>query len=171
MSRSTIERLVGEVLRIAETEENKARLRRWETSLIAPQAARELTAVTVLSGNVSLSGMVTDLGGRPIHGARVRAASHPLGFQDVGTDADAEKFLAAVKEHKAQIVAMSALLTTTMPQMPEVIKALKASGVAVKTMVGGAPVTQSFADEIGADGYAPDAASAVDVVKSLLGAA
>ena len=63
---------------------------------------------------------------------------------------------------------MSALLTTTMPQMPEVIKALKASGVAVKTMVGGAPVTQSFADEIGADGYAPDAASAVDTAKELL---
>ena len=66
---------------------------------------------------------------------------------------------------------MSALLTTTMPQMGQVIQALKDAGVEVKTVIGGAPVTQNYADEIGADGYAPDAASAVDVVKQLLGAA
>jgi len=61
------------------------------------------------------------------------------------------------------------LLTTTMTQMPEVIKAVKQAGLNVKTIVGGAPVTQTFADEIGADGYAPDAASAVDKVKELIG--
>jgi 5-methyltetrahydrofolate--homocysteine methyltransferase len=65
---------------------------------------------------------------------------------------------------------MSALLTTTMPQMTDVVKALKASGVKVKTIIGGAPVTQNFANEIGADGYAPDAASAADVAKSLMAA-
>ena len=81
---------------------------------------------------------------------------------DIGTDAPAEKFIEACKANNAAVCAMSALLTTTMPQMTEVVKALKASGVKVKTLIGGAPVTQSFADEIGADGYAADAASAAD---------
>jgi 5-methyltetrahydrofolate--homocysteine methyltransferase len=87
---------------------------------------------------------------------------------DVGTDATPEKFIQAAKDNKAQVIAMSALLTTTMPQMPEVIKAVKAAGIKVKTMIGGAPVTQSYADEIGADGYAPDAASAVDKAMQLI---
>jgi 5-methyltetrahydrofolate--homocysteine methyltransferase len=87
---------------------------------------------------------------------------------DVGTDAPAEKFIQAAKDNKAQVIAMSALLTTTMPQMPDVVKAVKATGLKVKTMIGGAPVTQRFADEIGADGYAPDAASAVDVALKLV---
>ncbi len=86
---------------------------------------------------------------------------------DAGIDVSPEKFVAAVKESGAKFVAMSALLTTTMPQMPEIIKAIKESGLDVKTLVGGAPVTQSYADEIGADGYAPDAASAVDKVLEL----
>ncbi len=86
---------------------------------------------------------------------------------DCGTDVPPEKFVEACKSSGAQIVAMSALLTTTMPQMSSVIEALNAAGVDVKTMVGGAPVTQSFADEIGADGYAPDAASAVDTAREL----
>ena len=73
----------------------------------------------------------------------------------------------------AQVVAMSALLTTTMPSMADTINAAKEAGVrdSAKVMIGGAPVTQNYADEIGADGYAPDAASAVDVVKELIGAA
>ena len=86
---------------------------------------------------------------------------------DAGIDVSPEKFVAAIKESGAKFVAMSALLTTTMPQMPEIIKAIKATGLDVKTLVGGAPVTQSYADEIGADGYAPDAASAVDKVLEL----
>lgn len=90
---------------------------------------------------------------------------------DIGTDVPAETFVERCKAEGAQVCAMSALLTTTMPQMPEVIKALKDAGVQVKTIIGGAPVTESFADEIGADGYAPDAASAVDVVKDMLSAA
>jgi 5-methyltetrahydrofolate--homocysteine methyltransferase len=90
---------------------------------------------------------------------------------DLGIDVSPEKFVEAVKTSGAQIIAMSALLTTTMPQMAEVVKAVKASGVKAKTMIGGAPVTQSYADEIKADGYAPDAASAVDIAKKLLHAA
>lgn len=95
------------------------------------------------------------------------------GFQviDLGIDVPAEKFIQAVQEHKPQLVGMSALLTTTMIQIRENIKAFKEAGIrdAVKIMVGGAPVTQKFADEVGADGYAPDAASAVDKAKELLG--
>jgi 5-methyltetrahydrofolate--homocysteine methyltransferase len=87
---------------------------------------------------------------------------------DVGTDVAPEKFIEAVKSNGAQVVAMSALLTTTMPKMAEVVAALKAAGIKVKTIIGGAPVTQSFATEIGADGYAADAASAVDVVRKLI---
>ncbi len=87
---------------------------------------------------------------------------------DLGVDASAEKFVESCRANHAQLCAMSALLTTTMPQMATVIQALKAAGAAVKTMIGGAPVTQAYAEEIGADGYAPDAASAVDLAKSLL---
>ena len=87
---------------------------------------------------------------------------------DVGTDVSPEKFVEACKESDAAVCAMSALLTTTMPQMGEVVKALKDAGVATKTIIGGAPVTQNFADEIGADGYAPDAASAAEGALALL---
>lgn len=87
---------------------------------------------------------------------------------DAGIDVSPEKFVECIREQGAQIVAMSALLTTTMPQMAEVIRAIKASGLPVKTMVGGAPVTQSYSDEIGADGYSADAASAVDLARTLV---
>jgi len=90
---------------------------------------------------------------------------------DIGTDAPPEKFVEACKSNAAAVCAMSALLTTTMPQMTGVIEAIKGAGIASKTIIGGAPVTQSFADEIGADGYAADAASAVDIVRELIGAA
>jgi len=94
------------------------------------------------------------------------------GFQvvDAGVDVDPEKFVSAAKEAGADIIALSALLTTTMPNMKSVIDALKAAGVNVKVMIGGAPITQGFADEIGADGYAADAASAVDLARGMVGA-
>ncbi len=88
---------------------------------------------------------------------------------DLGTDVSPEKFVQAAMDSKAAIIGMSALLTTTMPQMAGVVKAVKESGLKVKTMIGGAPVTQSYADEIGADGYSPDAASAVDTASKLAG--
>jgi 5-methyltetrahydrofolate--homocysteine methyltransferase len=92
------------------------------------------------------------------------------GYQviDLGTDVSAEQFVAAAKEQNAQVIGMSALLTTTMPYMKEVVDAVKGSGLdGVRTVIGGAPVTQQFADEIGACGYAPDAASAVEVVQQV----
>jgi len=92
---------------------------------------------------------------------------------DLGVDVTADKFVAAAREHNAQIVGMSALLTTTMTYIPEVIRAFDAEGLRpqVKLIVGGAPVTQEWANQIGADAYAPDAATAVDKCKELLGAA
>ena len=92
------------------------------------------------------------------------------GFEviDLGVDVAPEKFVEGVKSSGAHLVGMSALLTTTMPGMEKTIKALQESGVNAKVMVGGAPVTQSFAEKIGAQGFAPDAASAVDTAKSLV---
>jgi 5-methyltetrahydrofolate--homocysteine methyltransferase len=94
------------------------------------------------------------------------------GFEivNLGTDVPAERFVETAREKGANIIGVSALLTTTMPGMKDVVQALKKSGLRekVKVMIGGAPVTQGYADEIGADGYAPDAASAVDKAKSLL---
>jgi len=92
------------------------------------------------------------------------------GFEviDLGVDVAPAKFVEEAKAKNVQLVGMSALLTTTMPGMEKTIKALKEAGVKAKIMVGGAPVTQSFAEKIGAQGYAPDAASAVDTAKSLV---
>ncbi len=92
------------------------------------------------------------------------------GFEviDLGVDVGPDKFVEQVKTQGVHVVGMSALLTTTMPGMEKTIKALKEAGVSAKIMIGGAPVTQGYADKIGADGYAADAASAVDMVKSLV---
>ncbi|MDP6793931.1 MAG: corrinoid protein [Verrucomicrobiota bacterium] len=87
---------------------------------------------------------------------------------NLGTNTSATEFIAAVKEHNATLLGMSALLTTTMIYMKTVITEMEAADLGhVKICVGGAPVTQLFADEIGADGYAPDAATAVDLFKNL----
>jgi 5-methyltetrahydrofolate--homocysteine methyltransferase len=94
------------------------------------------------------------------------------GFEvvDMGIDVPAEKFVQAAKENGAKVIGMSALLTTTMMQMKSTVEMLQKAGLkGVKIVVGGAPVTAEFAKQIGADGYAPDAASAVGKVKELLG--
>ena len=94
------------------------------------------------------------------------------GFEvlDIGIDCTADKFIETAKNNDIKIIAMSALLTTTMPSMKGVIEELDKAGLKgiIKTMIGGAPVTQNYADEIGADGYSPDAASAVDLAKTFL---
>jgi 5-methyltetrahydrofolate--homocysteine methyltransferase len=90
---------------------------------------------------------------------------------DLGTNVPADRFVAAAKEHNANIIGLSALLTTTMPSMRETVQAVKQAGLnGVKVLIGGAPITRQFADEIGADGYASDAASAVDEVMKLVAA-
>jgi 5-methyltetrahydrofolate--homocysteine methyltransferase len=94
------------------------------------------------------------------------------GFEtvDLGTDVRPEDFVAAVQEHQPQVLGISALLTTTMPGMKATIEALQEAGLrdTVKIMVGGAPVTAAFAEQIGADAYAPDAATAVDIARGLV---
>jgi len=94
------------------------------------------------------------------------------GFEvvNLGAEVTAEQFVKAAKEHEPDILGMSALLTTTMIHMPGVISALKDAGLRdqIKVMIGGAPVTQGYANKIGADGYAPDAASATKLAKSLV---
>ena len=90
---------------------------------------------------------------------------------DAGINVEPDKMVQLAKENNANLIGASALLTTTMTNMKSVVEAVKAAGMAgkVKVMIGGAPVTQAFADEIGADGYAPDAASAADLAKKLSG--
>jgi len=94
------------------------------------------------------------------------------GFEviDLGINVPTEKFMEAIKTHQPHVVGMSALLTTTMNEMKTTIEAIEKAGLKnrVKTIVGGAPLTEKFAREIRADGYAPDAASAVDMVRSLI---
>jgi 5-methyltetrahydrofolate--homocysteine methyltransferase len=87
---------------------------------------------------------------------------------DMGTDIAPERFVAGAKEHNAKLVGLSALLTTTMPMMEKTVAAFKAAGMKAKIMIGGAPVTQEYADKIGAAGYAADAATAVDVAKAMM---
>ena len=92
------------------------------------------------------------------------------GFEviDLGVDVGPDKFVEQVESQDVQVVGMSTLLTTTMPAIEKALKAIKDAGVLVKIMIGGAPVTQDYAGQIGADGYAADAASAVDLAKSLI---
>lgn len=92
------------------------------------------------------------------------------GFEvaDVGVDVSPEKFVEQAKATGAEIIGLSALLTTTMPSMEKTVEALRDANINAKVMIGGAPVTQGYADKIGADGYAADAASAVDAAKKLV---
>ncbi len=145
-----------------------------------------LAARAMKSGMALLKPILADTGvepvGRVVLGT-VKGDQHDIGknlvgmmlegagFEviDLGVDASTEKFVDAAKEKRADIVGMSALLTTTMSHMKANIEALRAAGLTVKTMVGGAPITQRFADEIKADAYGKDAALAVEKAKELLG--
>jgi len=89
---------------------------------------------------------------------------------DLGVDVAAEKFVEAAKDNNADVVALSALLTTTMPSMETTIKAIREAGLSTKAIIGGAPVTEAFANQIGADGHSDDAPGAVDLVRRLVGA-
>lgn len=87
---------------------------------------------------------------------------------DLGTNVTPERFVEAAQQHNAKVIGLSALLTTTMPAMKTTVDAVRSAGLkSTKVVIGGAPITKQFADEIGADGYAPDAASAVETVRAL----
>ena len=127
-----------------------------------------LSARAMKAGMTVLKGDLHDIGK-----SLVLMMAEGAGFTcvNLGTNTSAPEYIAAVKEHNATILGMSALLTTTMIYMKTVITEMAAAGLGhVKICVGGAPVTQLFADEIGADGYAPDAATAVDLIKKLASA-
>ena len=90
---------------------------------------------------------------------------------DLGVNVSPSDFAAAAREHRPDLVGMSALLTTTMPHMREAVAAVKATGVDTKIVIGGAPVSEEFAEEVAADGFAADAGAAADVARELVGAA
>ena len=125
---------------------------------------------TELQGKVVIGTVAGDL--HDIGKNLVRMMLEGAGFEiiDLGVSVSPEKFIEAVKANGAQLIGMSALLTTTMPAMKLTIEGLKKAGIRenVKVLVGGAPVTASFAESIGADAYAPDAASAVDMARELI---
>ncbi len=104
--------------------------------------------------------------GKNLVGMMLRGAGYKI--IDLGIDVPAEKFVAAAKDNKADIVALSALLTTTMVQMKNIVEAVRTSGLGIPVVIGGAPVTREYASEINAQGYAPDAASAVEEVGRLI---
>jgi 5-methyltetrahydrofolate--homocysteine methyltransferase len=146
--------------------------------LISARAMKEATAV--------LEPVLVKAGIRPQHTAvigTIKGDLHDIGKNlvammwkganieviDLGTNVSPERFVAAAQEHRAHLVGISALLTTTMVGMKDVVAAIRAADLGgTKVIVGGAPVTQDFADQIGADGYAPDAASAVEVARDAL---
>jgi 5-methyltetrahydrofolate--homocysteine methyltransferase len=145
-----------------------ARAMQWGLGVLKPElAGAGLEPV----GRVAIGTVKSDL--HDIGKNLVSMMLEGAGFEvvDLGTDVSPEKFVAAVQEKGVNVIGMSALLTTTMPNMKKTIDALKEAGVRekVKVLIGGAPVTQRYADEIGADGYAPDASTAVDIAKEHLG--
>jgi corrinoid protein of di/trimethylamine methyltransferase len=136
-----------------------------EPAMVGDQS-REVVGTVVLG---TVEGDMHEIG-KTLVGTMLTANGYKV--IDLGVDLSADKFIGAVKENNADIVGASALLTTTMLQQGKIIDALEAEGLSdkVKVMVGGAPVTQSFASEIGADGYAEDAISAVDLAFRLIDA-
>lgn len=144
----------------------------------AMQASMDLLKPLLIAGGVKMQGKVllgTVKGDMHDIGKNlVSMMCEGAGFEvkDLGKDIAPDAFVVAVKEFEPDILGMSALLTTTMRAMEHTINALQEAGVrdSVKVMVGGAPVTQSFADQIGADGYASNAAAAVDLAKEFVGA-
>jgi 5-methyltetrahydrofolate--homocysteine methyltransferase len=143
----------------------------------AMQAGMDILRPKLIEAGVKLAGKIVvgtvkgDLHdiGKNLVGMLMEGA----GFQviDLGIDVPSEKFVEAVKSQKPDVLGLSALLTTTMPKMKEVVESLVEAGIrkSLKVMVGGAPVTEKFAKDIGADGYAPDAASAVEKARELIG--
>jgi len=123
----------------------------------------------VSAGNVIIGTVKGDLHDIGKNLVSMMMESGGMTVHNLGVDIEPEKFVSEIKEKNANIVCLSALLTTTMPMMKQTIDAIAEAGLRdqVKIMIGGAPVTQAFADEIGADGFAPDAGSAARLAKSL----
>ena len=144
-----------------------ARTMQMALEVLKPQLVESgaVQAGTAVIGTVA--GDLHDIG-KNLVGMMLEGAN--LAVVDLGTDVSAEQFVAAAQKHAANLIGMSALLTTTMVAMKDTVDAFQEAGIRnqVKILVGGAPVTQAYADEVGADGYAPDAGSAVVVARELL---
>ena len=133
--------------------------------LLTERENRESESAVIVMGTVK--GDLHDIG-KNLVGMMAEGAGFTL--VDLGTDTSADRFIAAIREHDAALVGMSALLTTTMVYMRTAVQKIKEAGLGhVKICVGGAPVSAEYAQEIGADGYAADAATAVELFKRLLG--
>ena len=135
------------------------------TEVLRPLLAQEGASA---SGKVCIGTVKGDMHDIGKNLVRMMLEGKGLEVIDLGTDVPAEKFIQVAKEENCQVICCSALLTTTMPEMENVVKAAIEAGIRdqVKIMVGGAPITQEFADSIGADAYTDDAASAADVAVS-----
>ena len=129
--------------------------------LLADSTVRERWVVVLGTVKGDLHDICKNLVAMMLEGAGYRVI-------DLGIDAMPEKFVEGLAEYRPQIIGLSALLTTTMIKMKETVAELRTADASVKIMVGGAPVTQAFADDIGADGYAADAGSAVDLANEIL---
>lgn len=138
-----------------------ARAMNMGTEVLRPYLAN---AGVETKGTVVLGAVKGDLHDIGINIVKMMMEGKGLKVIDLGVDVPVEKFIMAAKENKAEVIACAALLTTTMEQMRVIVEAVKASELSssVKVMIGGAPITQNFADAIGADMYAPDAATAAD---------
>jgi 5-methyltetrahydrofolate--homocysteine methyltransferase len=145
-----------------------ARAMHWALDVLKPMLASSGVKPTGVVVMATVRGDLHDIGKN-----LVVMMMEGAGFQivDLGTDVPPQRIVEAVREHRPQLVGLSALLTTTMPSMKAAMDELVAAGLrqSIKVMVGGAPLTTRYADEIGADGYAPDAASAVSLAKRLMG--
>jgi 5-methyltetrahydrofolate--homocysteine methyltransferase len=132
--------------------------------LLAEAAVEPMGTVVIGTVKGDLHDIGKNLVGMMLEGAGFRVV-------DVGVDVPAKRFVQAAEDEQADFVALSALLTTTMTYMPAVIAGLKEAGLRerVKVLIGGAPITQAFADHIGADGFAPDAAAAANLARRLMG--
>lgn len=137
-----------------------------EPALLAQRGDGEANAIVVLA---TVKGDLHDLGKNMV-GAMLRTSGFDV--HDIGKDVSADRIVEVVRELQPEIVGLSALLTTTVPYQQRVIEKLEAEGLRdqVKVMVGGAPVTPEWADQIGADGYANNAPEAVEIAKKLVGA-
>jgi len=146
-----------------------ARAMKAGLAVLKPHLAASRDDAPVLSDTIVIGTVKGDLHDIGKNLVGMMAEGSGFNVVDLGTDTSAEKFVAAAREHRASVVGMSALLTTTMVYMPTVVQKLREAGLAdVKICIGGAPTSAEFARQIGADGYAADAASAVELFRRLV---
>lgn len=146
---------------IASAEAMKASIEYLEPMLMSSQSDREMPTVVI----ATVEGDIHDIGKNLV---ALMLKNYGFKVIDLGKDVPKEKIIEAAREHNAQVIALSALMTTTMQQMQHVIHYAKEKNVDAKIIVGGAVITQEYADEIGADGYSKDAADAVKLTKRIL---